>query len=82
MTNPRVMRLDERPEDEDVYGWDGPGWYYAMSHCDIDGPFDSEEQAFAALEQETKDREAYYESLDVPEYDYEGDWTEDDENAP
>lgn len=35
--------------DCDLYGWDGPGWYFWESEAWIHGPFNTKEEAEAAM---------------------------------
>lgn len=84
MNDPKsVVYMDEAPEDNDLWGWTGPGWYFLIDGgIEIDGPFQSEPDAWAALEAERAAREDYYQSLDGPEEDWDVEIDEEEEDGP
>jgi hypothetical protein len=44
--NPRIEEVNEEPEDADLWGWSGPGWYW-IGVTDMTGPFATQEDALA-----------------------------------
>jgi hypothetical protein len=40
---------EELGPDSDLYGWDGPGWYFWESEAWIHGPFSTREKAAEAM---------------------------------
>jgi hypothetical protein len=46
----KVKEFLDRPEKDEPFGWNGPGWYYSFSDGDdIEGPFPTEQAAHEAL---------------------------------
>lgn len=44
-----VTEITERPEDADLMGWVGPGWYFWDEAYQLHGPFETEKETSAAL---------------------------------
>lgn len=44
-----VCYLAKPPEDADLSGWDGPGWYFWDEAYQLHGPFGAKEEANGAL---------------------------------
>ena len=44
-----VVLLTTAPEDADLAGWDGPGWYFWDEAYQLHGPFGSKGEANSAL---------------------------------
>lgn len=76
--NPKVVLIEERPEDADLTGWTGPGWYW-VTPWDLlmTGPFGSEAEALADLEA----YEEYMNDLDDSDYPEDG-WGDDEGYDP
>lgn len=50
MSTAKVKEFLDRPENDEPYGWNGPGWYFYFSEGDdIEGPFESKQAAEDAL---------------------------------
>lgn len=47
MTFEPVRQITEKPEDADLWGWRGPGWYFfdPETRVQIEGPYATEELA-------------------------------------
>ena len=43
-----VVCIQDEPEDADIIGWDGPGWYFRDEVHQVHGPFATKEEASAA----------------------------------
>lgn len=44
-----VVCMQDEPEDADIIGWDGPGWYFRDEAYQVHGPFGTKQEASAAL---------------------------------
>jgi hypothetical protein len=44
-----VVCIETEPEDADLSGWDGPGWYFWDEAYQLHGPFGTKEEASSAF---------------------------------
>lgn len=44
-----VCEIKEEPEDSDISGWVGPGWYFWDEAYQLHGPHETEKEASVAL---------------------------------
>lgn len=71
MNNPSIVELLDRPEDPDVWGWSGPGWYVSdYSGTDLSGPFSSEHEALEYAADEMRQYEEWLARQQKAEGDY------------
>lgn len=66
----KIIEILDRPEDGDLWGWDGPGFYFSWEGLDLTGPFKTYEEAAEALASEQAAYNDYLDSLNGPENDW------------
>lgn len=71
MSHPNVKQFLDRPEEDDPYGWNGPGWYfYDVTGTSIEGPFTSEDKATECIEDYLRQYEEWLATQATAEGDY------------
>lgn len=71
MSTAKVREFLDRPENDEPFGWNGPGWYYFFSEGDdIEGPFQTEQAAMEALEDFYRQLDEWLVETETAEGDY------------